>query len=229
MEAFNLGGTVYNNKYVCTGTFNYIDSSSSLNDTANNIAQWNDTSWSAIGTGLNNSGVFATTFNKNLIATGYFDSVVRGPKVKGIAQWDGSNWFALGAGLNDKKPFWGYGYMLTAFNKNLIVGGHFDTVDSKSANHIAQWDGTKWSALGSGCNGDVWALCVYHGNLYVGGTFDTAGGIKVNGIAMWDGSSWYSVGSGIAGNTDVVYVLYVFNSDLWAGRRFPHYKWRYCK
>jgi hypothetical protein len=51
------------------------------------------------------------------------------------------------------------------------------------ANRIAKWNGTNWSALGSGIDLDFYvdhptsvnSLAVNNGELYVGGSFDTAG------------------------------------------------------
>jgi len=49
---------------------------------------------------------------------------------------------------------------------------------------FAAWDGSSWSALGSGMDGDVNALTVYDNKLTAAGYFNTAGGVEVtNGIA----------------------------------------------
>ena len=37
----------------------------------------------------------------------------------------------------------------------LYAGGEFTTAGGNAANDIAQWNGSSWSALGSGMNGDV--------------------------------------------------------------------------
>ena len=42
----------------------------------------------------------------------------------------------------------------------LYVGGYFTAAGGTSANYIARWDGTAWSALGSGGNDFVGALAV---------------------------------------------------------------------
>ena len=74
------------------------------------------------------------------------------------------------------------------------------------ASNIAKWDGTDWSALGSGIRGgisirmpdpSVYALAVLGEDLYVGGGFIFAGDVPVWSIAKWNGSVWSSVGSGV--------------------------------
>ena len=83
---------------------------------------------------------------------------------------------------------------------NLYAGGDFATAGGVAANHIAKWDGSAWSALGSGMNGIVHALAMDDaGNLYAGGDFAIAGGVAANHIAKWDGSTWSALGSGMNG------------------------------
>ena len=69
--------------------------------------------------------------------------------------------------------------------------------------NIVRYDGTTWSALGSGTNGSVRALAVHDDGtgpaLYVGGGFTTAGGVLTNGIAKWNGTSWTALGTGFNG------------------------------
>ena len=55
-------------------------------------------------------------------------------------------------------------------------GGKFTTAGAAAANYIAVWNGSTWSPLGSGMNGEVNALAVLGANLYVGGEFTAAGG-----------------------------------------------------
>ena len=83
---------------------------------------------------------------------------------------------------------------------NLYAGGYFTTAGGVTATNIAKWDGSAWSALGSGMNGDgdiVYALAVSGTNLYAGGDFTTAGGVPANYIAKWNGSAWSALGSGM--------------------------------
>ena len=73
--------------------------------------------------------------------------------------------------------------MLAVSGNTLYAGGFFTTAGSDTnANYIAQWNGSSWSALGSGMNGIVDALAVSGGTLYAGGSFTTAG-TKVSAYA----------------------------------------------
>ena len=100
---------------------------------------------------------------------------------------------------------------------NVYVGGGFTFIGTVPANYIAKWDGSAWSALGSGMNGDVYALAVSGTNLYAGGDFTTAGGVPANNIAKWNGSAWSALGSGMNGT---VYALAVSGTNLYAGGYF---------
>ena len=85
---------------------------------------------------------------------------------------------------------------------NLYAGGDFTTAGGVTANYIAKWDGSAWSALGSGMSATmrcVYALAVSGTDLYAGGDFTTAGGVPANHIAKWDGSAWSALGSGMRG------------------------------
>jgi hypothetical protein len=105
-----------------------------------------------------------------------------------------------------------------------VAGGFFTTAGGVSANRIARWNGSSWTALGSGVNEgtvtSIIALAVLpNGNLVAGGDFTTAGGVTANNIARWNGSSWAPLGSGM--NSRGVYALAALpNVDLVAGGTF---------
>lgn len=80
---------------------------------------------------------------------------------------------------------------------DLYIGGSFTLVGDVFATNIAKWNGSNWSALGSGVNNSVNALAVSGSDLYAGGYFTTAGGITAKSIAKWDGSAWSSLDSGL--------------------------------
>jgi hypothetical protein len=77
---------------------------------------------------------------------------------------------------------------------NLYIGGNFTAAGGVAANYVAKWDGSKWSALGSGLTGSysssVTALAVSGNDLYAAGSFTNAGGIVASNIAKWDGTNW---------------------------------------
>jgi hypothetical protein len=66
--------------------------------------------------------------------------------------------------------------VLTVSGSDLYAGGGFTMAGGVAATNIAKWDGTNWSALGSGMNHGVSALAVSGNELYAGGSFTTAGG-----------------------------------------------------
>ena len=90
-------------------------------------------------------------------------------------------------------------YALTVDNSgNLYAGGQFTTAGGTNAKYVAKWDGSNWSALGSGISFWVYALEVDgSGNLYAGCLFSTAGGTNANNIAKWNGATWSALGSGV--------------------------------
>ena len=97
----------------------------------------------------------------------------------------------------------------------LYIGGMFSTPFS----HIAKWDGTTMSGLGTGMNGEVFSMAEYNGSLFAGGTFATAGGVIASGIAKWNGSAWSAVGTGMNSGSNVN-ALCVYNGELYAGGTF---------
>jgi len=99
-------------------------------------------------------------------------------------------------------------------NNLLYAGGYFITAGGITVNHIAKWNGTDWSALGTGTDGKVTALCMHNGELYAGGAFTTAGGVSAKNIAKWNGNSWQALGAGVDGQ---VYCLYSYKGNLYIG------------
>ena len=100
---------------------------------------------------------------------------------------------------------------------NLFVGGSFTEIGEVQASRIAKWDGSDWSALGSGASNPVDSLAVDGGMLYAGGGFTTMGGVTVNRVARWDGTTWTALGSGTDGQ---VLALVASGGNLYAGGVF---------
>ncbi len=102
---------------------------------------------------------------------------------------------------------------------DIYAGGSFTTAGGNPVNYIAKWDGSSWSALGSGVNSGVNSIVSDEANIYAGGWFTTAGGAEANYIAKWDGSSWSALGSG---GDSAVDSLAIIDETLYAGGFFQH-------
>lgn len=120
-----------------------------------------------------------------------------------IAKWDGSSWSALGNGLTKSGGTASCRALAIDSNNNLYAGGSFTTAGTEGVNYIAKWDGTTWSALGTGNNYGLNNYCDAlaidpSNNVYAGGSFTTAGGTSITAsyIAKWDGTSWSALISG---------------------------------
>jgi hypothetical protein len=191
------------------------------------LAKWNGTSWAAVGAGLNGATyVYAlTAYNNALYVGGNFTSAGSAGANSGyLAKWDGSNWTTVGNGANQVVK------CFTTVGSVLYVGGKFTAVNNtggqvSGSGCIAKWDGTTWTAVGSGITGsgaEVDAIASMGTDVYVGGKFTTAGSTTVTNIAKWDGSAWSAVGN--PGGT-IVYSLASFNGSLYAGGDFGVKKW----
>jgi hypothetical protein len=179
---------------------------------ANRIAKWNGSAWSALGTGMeSNTTVNALAWDgTNLYAGGNF-TTAGGVTVNRIAKWSGSTWSALGSGMD------GAVNALAWDGTNLYAGGSFTTAGGVSAGRIAKWGGSAWSALGSGMDGSVLTLAWDGTVLHAGGSFPTAGGVSANRMANWDGSAWSALGSGMNNTT---YALACEGTNFYAGGDF---------
>ncbi len=126
-----------------------------------------------------------------------------------------ANWISLGGIPGANGPV---SAMVLDGSGNLYIGGSFGIIGDVFANGIAKWDGSSWSALGSGINGSVYALAVSGSNLYAGGNFMTAGRLAITHVVKWDGSNWSALGSGLgSGPYESVYALAVSGGDVYAG------------
>jgi hypothetical protein len=269
----------FGNLYAC----GWFDTAGGIYTT--DVAKWNGTEWSTLGSGSIGGQVLALTLDayNNLYAGGLYFC---------ISKWDGNTWHQMGDGLresivdpdvtsltidvrgtlyvsgnisseekkiiniakrvnngwemlSEKKD---YAFInINSYNEintllvnsegDLFIAGGFATMGGISANNIAKWDGSRWSALGSGTDYTINAIAMdASGKLYAGGTFDTAGGIFVEDhIAVWDGKSWNALHNPTCGDVNALAVdlsgnLYVGGSkstpnlteyvDKWDGQKW---------
>lgn len=182
--------------------------------------QYNGSSWSAVGQGINNNYArdHATTRNGTLYLVGNFSNAYQSNHysvdgTKDIARWDGSSWSAVGYGAGS------YGSITAVAvvdnggtSHGVYVGGSFEQMrnnatTSTDALGIAFWNGMYWSAVGGGLDGEVRALAYNQktGSLYAAGSFRNAysygnvGQQTLNGIGKWTPNGWQPLGNGING------------------------------
>ena len=197
------------------------------------IARWDGTSWSTLGApgSSPNGGIYAlAAFDDGsgpaLYAAGDFTSI-GGVAAARIARWDGTSWSALPGGGTDQ-----WITSLAVFDDGsgpaLHAGGNFTSAGGVAAFRVARWDGTSWSALGTGMNGTVESFAVFDDGpgpaLYAAGSFTTAGGVSAPRIARWNGTSWSALGAPGSGMNNWVWSLAVFDDGagpaLYAGGTF---------
>jgi hypothetical protein len=140
----------------------------------------------------------------------------------GVNGWDhvGNGGAAGTASLNGNVT------ALHADGTDMYVGGAFtDAGGVTSADHIARWNGTSWSALGP-LNGAVHAITLAGGKVFAGGVFTNAGGNdNADFLAVWDGSSWApfctptAPGPSFNGNVNA---LQVIGNTLFVGGAFQN-------
>ncbi len=106
---------------------------------------------------------------------------------------------------------------------SIYAGGDFTNAGAvAAADYIAKWNGSAWSALGTGANAaGVYSLAFDgSGNLYAGGTFTLMGGIaNTVRIAKWNGSAWSAMGTGAAA-TAVLALTFGLDGTLYAAGSF---------
>jgi trimeric autotransporter adhesin len=233
-----VGGGVYalavlGNDLYAGGDFTEVNVGAPI--AANRIARWDGLAWSAVGGGGGNGvdgGVYALAVLGNDLYVGgdFIEANVGEPvTVNRVARWSGTHWSGLGSGvgvgMNDGV------FALAALGNDLYAGGEFtesNLGESIVTNHVARWDGSTWTALGSGggigVSGGVSAIAVQGSALFVGGAFNEANvgaSIPANNVARWSGTEWSVIGSSGGNGVDgMVFALAVLGGDLYVGGSF---------
>jgi len=183
-----------------------------------------DENWEVVNPGIVGADktVLAVVSKGSNIYFGGSFSIIGNTFANNIVKWDGSTWHALGSGVGcNVSPKADVCALACDNSGNIYAGGRFDIAGGISANHVAKWNGSSWSPLGSGTAGPVTALvCDNSGNLYTNGWFDTTGSAYNDYIAKWNGSTWSRLCNGL-NDYSYVYALAIDNSgNLYAGGVF---------
>jgi hypothetical protein len=178
--------------------------------TAAGVLRWNGSVWAPVGIGVVNDFCHALLSydlggGSKLYAAGSFTSA-GGQGVTCIASWDGTNWTGLpglSGGVLSIHALQGFD---DGSGPAVFIAGNFATSIAPSMVNIGRWNGTGWSALGSGLgtsNEQVYALAVFDDGtgpaLYAGGSLTVAGGTPANRIARWNGTTWSALDTGLSG------------------------------
>lgn len=194
-----------------------------------NIAKWDGTNWHVLGDGIPSGAVMAIAIGKNkeVYAAGDFTFTTPTGVANSIAVWNGTNWAPLGSGVASCVRFACrpvIGALVVDENGHVYATGDFTVAGGVNANFVAKWDGTNWSALGSGLSSPsspAAALAVNGRDIYVGGEFASAGGITASRAARWNGQFWSRMGTlSSNGLNSSVAALEVNSSGLFVGGLF---------
>lgn len=164
-------------------------------ETVSNVAKWDGTSWSPVGSGRPTYVHEFCDWNGKLVAGGLYN----GNTDNSVAYWDGSSWNGMG--------FEGFVYALTVYEYNgsdhLIAGGFFFG-ESGMYNIAFYTEGYGWLEFEGGVIHSIYGeyaevldLQVYGNNLVVSGYFTDVGeSEQALGIATWN-ENWSALEGGL--------------------------------
>ncbi|MBL8764489.1 MAG: hypothetical protein JNM07_09505 [Phycisphaerae bacterium] len=187
--------TVYKGVLVAGGNFDLGDSIF-VGDLA-----WLDTGgelggvWRPFAPAGQGGGVDALcVFKGELIVGGYMrfsDRNVSGA----VLRYDGASWRTLGSGLQygdgTRAP---YVRSFAEVGGRLIVGGRFDHAGGVAAASIAAWDGSDWSALGAGLDGEPNQIVGHSGEVFAAQMLLNEDGWSEEAqVSRFDGARWVTL------------------------------------
>ncbi len=174
------------------------------------IIKWNGIAWNNLATipgiytldGALGNIMSMTVYNGELFIAGTFSIMIDTiTTAYQIAKWNGTNWSSVGSGINleaypiccDYGDGSSYSFVksLAVYNGALYATGRFDSCGSIATNNIAKWNGTNWTNMNQGINGQGYALLGTDTCLFVGGWFNTVNGnnfLSAKSIAKWKDS-----------------------------------------
>jgi hypothetical protein len=183
--------------------------------------------------------IYALTADSNgiLYAGGTFSNLGSNPAADNVAYLDSSGvgWHAMGSGGGTCScAVSSFVRGLTAVGANVYVGTDAtDVAGIAWADHVARWNGSAWSAVGSNTAGtdgwlpasaSIFGLADDGANVYATGSFQDANGDpQADSVTSFDGNAWHAIGSDGAGNGPwggTGLALAAFDGRLVAGGNF---------
>lgn len=169
------------------------------------VARWDGAQWRALNDGVPPRLTCALPLGGGRVVIGGRFASLGNLAAESIAEWNGASWQPLGGGLTTGSPYYETVEALARLpNGDLLAGGSFTFAGSVPANALARWNGSQWSAAGSGVTGLGGLAGLVHdllplpdGRIVVGGQFSVAGGQPASNVAVFDGTGWQTLGSGV--------------------------------
>lgn len=181
---------------------------------AANIARWNGTGWSPLGSGTDGTvQSLAVLANGDLVAAGTFQHA-GGQWANGVARWNGTAWIGMGTGLY-YSPSSTTNLLLRRTNGDLILANSAFLPPSFAACLLTRWNGSAWQALGS----PPFQRCTQlaetpSGTLLAGGGFSGTSS-PASRVHAWNGATWAQLGAATS-FTYVSALLPLTNGDVLA-------------
>jgi hypothetical protein len=201
--------------------------------TVNGIAMWNNSAFSALGTGCDTiNGVLCLLVapNGTLYAGGSFPTMSGVANTVCIAKWDGANWTPLGTGCTGGTD--GVVALAMDRNGNLYAGGDFTSAGGiTGTSRLARWGtDSAWHSIGTSPDNEVYALATTIDAtgqvvLWVGGTFHNILGVAHAHLAKLTLDSSYVASMAAYASTadDNVWAIKVTSSgQVYVGGEFTH-------
>ncbi|CAB4886333.1 unannotated protein [freshwater metagenome] len=188
---------------------------------ADNLAQWDGTSWSAVGQTSFNGSLRAIEIlgDGRVLVGGQFTAAAGITGANYIAAWNGSAWSKIGTTV-----LTGYVRSMThSRNGGIYIGGFFTNVGGDSdADNVVQLINGDWARVGVPPTGENVAVSIAVDDststdkLYIGGYFYSDE--MSRRLLKWDGQTWTAPDIGL--NGDVRALTYSRNYGLFLGGWF---------
>jgi hypothetical protein len=184
------------------------------------VAQWNGSTWSALGKKLNAGGAGTQALDVALASDGTYPAACWTEQVIGsdrrtvtatsriyCAQWDGKNWARFGsASLNQDPASWANDPALTYAGGKFYISWTERTTSGVNKLYACRWDGGNCTLLGGGAlnvnQTTGWAvhpsLANDGANVYLAWEEQPAQSrVSTGYVKKWNGSAWSALGGAL--------------------------------